>query len=186
MINLALQGGGSHGAFSWGVLDQLIEDGRIDIEGISGCSAGSMNAVVYAYGKIKGNDAARQALHDFWLAVSNEGQKFSIKPNPFEKMMGLQVTKTVISRSMSMMSRLVSPYQMNPSNINPLLKIIESQVVRPGPQPPDSGSLAAPARDSDAGRHRVPQAFPTSSGLGRQRGEARSRVTDRGIRVIES
>jgi len=128
MINLALQGGGSHGAFSWGVLDQLIEDGRIDIEGISGCSAGSMNAVVYAYGKIKGNDAARQALHDFWLAVSNEGQKFSIKPSPFEKMMGLQVTKTVISRSMSMMSRLVSPYQMNPSNINPLLKIIESQV----------------------------------------------------------
>ncbi len=127
-VNLALQGGGSHGAFSWGVLDQLIEDGRIDIEGISGCSAGSMNAVVYAYGKIKGNDAARQALHDFWLAVSNEGQKFSIKPNPFEKMMGLQVTKTVISRSMSMMSKLVSPYLLNPSNINPLLKIIESQV----------------------------------------------------------
>ena len=72
LVNLALQGGGSHGAFSWGVLDQLIEDGRIDIEGISGCSAGSMNAVVYAYGKIKGNDAARQALHEFWLAVSNE------------------------------------------------------------------------------------------------------------------
>ena len=127
-VNLALQGGGSHGAFTWGVLDKLIEDGRLDIEGISGCSAGSMNAVVYAYGKIKGNEAAREALHDFWVAVSNEGNKFSIKPNPFEKMMGLNVTKTIFSRSIGLMSKLVSPYQMNPSNANPLLKIIESQV----------------------------------------------------------
>ena len=60
-INLALQGGGSHGAFGWGVMDKFLEDGRIEIEGISGTSAGSMNAVVYAYGKLKGNDGARQA-----------------------------------------------------------------------------------------------------------------------------
>jgi len=127
-VNLALQGGGAHGAFTWGVLDRLIEDGRLEIEGISGCSAGSMNAVVYAFGKIKGNDAAREALHNFWLSVSDEGQKFSIHQNPFEKMMGLHVTRTIISRSMSIMSRLVSPYQLNPSNVNPLLKIIESHV----------------------------------------------------------
>src|SRR5437870_4075919 len=55
-INLALQGGGAHGAFGWGVMDKFLEDGRIAIEGISGTSAGSMNAVVYAYGKLKGND----------------------------------------------------------------------------------------------------------------------------------
>ena len=65
-INLALQGGGAHGAFGWGILDKFLEDGRVDIEGLSGTSAGSMNAVVYAYGKLKGNDSARQTLHDFW------------------------------------------------------------------------------------------------------------------------
>ena len=74
-INMALQGGGAHGAFGWGVMDKFLEDGRVEIEGLSGTSAGSMNAVVYAYGKIKGNDGARQALHDFWKAISDAGQK---------------------------------------------------------------------------------------------------------------
>ena len=62
-IGLALQGGGAHGAFAWGVLDRLLEDGRIDVEGLSGTSAGSMNAVVFAYGLINGRDAAREARH---------------------------------------------------------------------------------------------------------------------------
>ena len=62
-INMALQGGGAHGAFGWGVMDKFLEDGRVEIEGLSGTSAGSMNAVVYAYGKLKGNDGAREALH---------------------------------------------------------------------------------------------------------------------------
>src|SRR5258706_11069483 len=70
-INLALQGGGSHGAFTWGVLDRLLEESRIVIDGISGASAGAMNAVVYADGLLdSGVDGAKTALHDFWKAVS--------------------------------------------------------------------------------------------------------------------
>src|SRR5262245_39927987 len=73
-VNLALQGGGAHGAFTWGVLDRLLEDGRIDIEGICGTSAGALNATVLAYGHIcGGNDGAREALHSFWRAVSDTG-----------------------------------------------------------------------------------------------------------------
>ena len=70
-INLALQGGGAHGAFTWGVLDQLLDDGRIEIEGISGASAGAVNAVMLADGLTRGGpDEARQRLADFWRAVS--------------------------------------------------------------------------------------------------------------------
>lgn len=127
-VNIALQGGGAHGAFSWGVLDKFLEDGRLDIEGISGCSAGSMNAVVYAYGHLKGNEGAREALHNFWKAISDEGQKFAIKPTPIEKMMGINIGKTMMSGSMRMMSKMMSPYQINPSNVNPLLSVLESQV----------------------------------------------------------
>src|SRR5258706_13913478 len=71
-VNLALQGGGAHGAFAWGVLDRLLEDGRIDFEGICGTSAGALNATVLAYGHMGGgNDGAREALHSFWRAVSD-------------------------------------------------------------------------------------------------------------------
>src|SRR4028119_2334414 len=72
-ISLALQGGGSHGAFTWGVLDRLLEDERIDIKAISGASAGAMNAAVLAHGcTIGGRAGARQALTDFWETVSAE------------------------------------------------------------------------------------------------------------------
>src|ERR1700674_5576318 len=72
VVNLALQGGGSHGAFTWGVLDRLLEDGRIEFEGISGTSAGAMNGVVLADGLVKGgSDAARQALARFWESVAS-------------------------------------------------------------------------------------------------------------------
>ncbi len=74
-INVALQGGGAHGAFAWGALDKLLEDGRLAIEGISGTSAGSMNAAVLAFGLAKGGpEEARQRLHDFWKAISNAGR----------------------------------------------------------------------------------------------------------------
>ena len=73
-INLALQGGGAHGAFTWGVLDQLLDDGRIEIEGISGASAGAVNAVMLADGLARGGpDEARTRLADFWRAVSIDG-----------------------------------------------------------------------------------------------------------------
>src|SRR6185295_10039590 len=73
-VNLAMQGGGAHGAFGWGVLDKLAEDGRLDIEGLSASSSGSMNAAVYAHGRsIGGLEGAREALEKFWRNVSAAG-----------------------------------------------------------------------------------------------------------------
>ena len=73
-INIALQGGGAHGAFTWGVLDHLLEDGRLVIEGLSGTSAGAINAVMIADGLARGGPAeARKRLADFWRAVSIDG-----------------------------------------------------------------------------------------------------------------
>src|SRR5205814_27787 len=71
-INLALQGGGAHGAFTWGVLDRLLEDEKVGFEGITATSAGTANAAVFAYGlTIGGRDGARQMLKDFWRRVSH-------------------------------------------------------------------------------------------------------------------
>jgi len=124
-INLALQGGGAHGAFGWGVMDKFLEDGRIEIEGISGTSAGSMNAVVYAYGKLKGDDGARQSLHDFWKAISDSGQRFQMPKLPWD--MGLHAENPFQTLAKSMMA-MFSPYQLNPLNYNPLREVLERQV----------------------------------------------------------
>jgi|GEM_PF-2679096 len=71
-VNLALQGGGSHGAFTWGVLDYLLEDSRLDIEAITGTSPGAMNAVVLAEGYLEGGRAgARKNLARFWRSISD-------------------------------------------------------------------------------------------------------------------
>ena len=81
-INLALQGGGSHGAFAWGVLDRILEDDRIDIEGIVGTSAGAMNAAVTAHGlAIDGNHSARKALRKFWDAIADLGSLSFVQPS---------------------------------------------------------------------------------------------------------
>ena len=125
-INMALQGGGAHGAFGWGVMDKFLEDGRVEIEGLSGTSAGSMNAVVYAYGKLKGNDGARQALHDFWKAISDAGQKFAMKKMPWD--IGTAHKENPIQDMMKSMMSILSPYQMNPMNYNPLRDVLEQQV----------------------------------------------------------
>jgi NTE family protein len=124
-INLALQGGGAHGAFGWGVMDKFLEDGRIEIEGVSGTSAGSMNAVVYAYGKLKGNDSARQALYDFWKAISDAGQKFAIPKMPWD--LGVHKDNPLQDLMKSLMS-VISPYQSNPLNWNPLREVLERHV----------------------------------------------------------
>ena len=87
---MALQGGGSHGAFTWGVLDTLLADDRIEIEGISGTSAGAMNAVVTAYGlSIGGNECAREKLREFWSKISEAGQKGLLKPSALDKMLSI-------------------------------------------------------------------------------------------------
>jgi NTE family protein len=130
VVNIALQGGGAHGAFAWGVLDKFLEDGRMEIEGVSGTSAGSMNAVVYAYGKLKGNDGAREALHDFWKAISDAGQRFSpVKRMPWEQFMGgWNMENSIASEAFKLITNTFSPYQLNPFNFNPLRDVLEAQV----------------------------------------------------------
>lgn len=127
-INLALQGGGAHGAFGWGVMDKFLEDGRLEIEGITAASAGSMNAVVYAYGKLRGNDGAREALHNFWKAVSDSGQRYSLKPNIWQKMWGMDFAFDMMTQMTKWMASSYSPYQLNPFNYNPLRDILEQQI----------------------------------------------------------
>lgn len=127
-INLALQGGGAHGAFGWGVMDKFLEDGRLEIEGITAASAGSMNAVVYAYGKLRGNDGAREALQNFWKAVSDSGQRYSFKPNLWQKMWGMDLAYDMMSQMGKWMASSYSPYQLNPFNYNPLRDILEQQI----------------------------------------------------------
>ena len=86
-INLGLQGGGAHGAFTWGVLDQLLDDGRLEIEGISGASAGAVNAVMLADGLARGGaDEARQRLADFWRAVSVDGHLTDLQRGVVERL----------------------------------------------------------------------------------------------------
>ncbi len=129
-VNVALQGGGAHGAFTWGVLDRVLEDGRIDIEAISGTSAGAMNAVVLADGYATGGaDGAREALERFWQAVSREGSKSPIQRSPFDIFWGnWSLDHNPAYLIFDVMSRLVSPYQFNPLNINPLRDLLEAEV----------------------------------------------------------
>src|SRR5690606_704806 len=88
-INLALQGGGAHGAFTWGVLDRLLEDGRLEIEAISGTSAGAMNAVAMADGFVRGgNEGARERLAAFWKAVAESARFSPIRRAPLDVLMG--------------------------------------------------------------------------------------------------
>jgi NTE family protein len=126
-INIALQGGGSHGAFTWGVLDKIFEDGRIWIDAISGTSAGAMNAVVASQGMYDGGGAgARAELERFWRAVSKAGENSPIRRGPLDKLQGnwsLDATPGYIL--LDLMNRLASPYDTNPLRLNPLRELVD-------------------------------------------------------------
>lgn len=130
VVNLALQGGGSHGAFTWGVLDRLLEDNRIGIEGISGTSAGAFNAVVLVDGFMRdGIDGARQALHDFWKAVSKQARTSPIQRSPLNILTGdWNLDNSPGYLWFDIVSRMASPYEINPLNLNPLRDLLERQV----------------------------------------------------------
>ena len=124
-INLALQGGGAHGAFTWGVLDGLLQDGRLNFEGVSGTSAGAMNAVVLADGLLRGGrDGARAALEKFWTAVAGS--------LPFEVAVpsqdGQNVSLVPAFKMLMQFAHYFSPHQLNPFDVNPLRKILLAQV----------------------------------------------------------
>ncbi len=156
-INLALQGGGSHGAFTWGVLDRMFEEDRLWVEAISGTSAGAMNAVVAAQGMYdNGADGARDALAEFWRAVSQAGQSSPLQRTPFDKLTGnwsLDSNPGYIW--MDLMSRLASPYDVNPFDINPLRDVVEKFVDFDKVSREDDMSIFISATNVETGRARI-------------------------------
>lgn len=125
-ISLALQGGGSHGAFTWGVLDALLGDGRLDIDGVSGASAGAMNAMAlgHGYALAKGNktdprEAARETLASFWNEVIRMGAASNIQRSMMDVWMGGWKIAAPAAQTN------FSPYQTNPLDINPLRNLVE-------------------------------------------------------------
>ena len=130
ILNLALQGGGTHGALAWGVLDRLLEDKRIEIGSISATSAGAMNAVVLAQGMaLGGREAARELLQCFWKRISDAGEMFSpVKLSPIEHTFGIVPELTSTFFMFDVITKLLSPYQFNPAHFNPLREIVDSMV----------------------------------------------------------
>ena len=148
LVNLALQGGGSHGAFTWGVLDALLEDGRLGFEGISGTSAGAMNAVAMAHGLARAEgkpvaeqrQSARESLRSFWDGVVSMGALQNSISNaqrvPFDllfgglaAMTGQQSPSQMVSDALTgFWGKSFSPYQTNPLDINPLKDFLERQI----------------------------------------------------------
>ena len=130
-ISLALQGGGSHGAFTWGVLEALLEDGRFEFAGLSGTSAGGMNAAAVVHGLIQGGDAgAIRALEDFWRRTHELGTRIApMFADPAGKLRGdhnLSTAPGMIFQSfVEQMVGNISPYAANPLNYNPFRSLVE-------------------------------------------------------------
>jgi len=129
-VNLALQGGGAHGAFTWGVLDCILEDGRLEIAAISGTSAGAMNAVALADGyTASGPDGAREKLEGFWRTMSEAARFSPVQRTPFDILMGnWSLDLSPGYHAMDTLTRLFSPYELNPLDIDPLRSIVEDCV----------------------------------------------------------
>jgi len=130
-IKLALQGGGSHGAFTWGVLDRLLQDPRLEVEAIVGTSAGAMNAAVLAGGLAAGGPAAaRRRLAEFWGRVSDMARLSPVQPSPLDRLAGPAGSMSFSPGWMvaDVMLKLFSPYQINPTNENPLRDALEACV----------------------------------------------------------
>jgi len=129
-INLALQGGGAHGAYSWGVLERILEEERLTIEGICGTSAGAMNGAVMVAGFAQGGrEGAKAALEEFWTEVSRYAPMAFVHRTAVDKAMGNWNTDTSPGvMAIEAMFSVVSPYQTNPLNFHPLRPILEKIV----------------------------------------------------------
>jgi len=126
LVDLALQGGGSHGAFTWGVLDRFLEEDWLTIEAISGTSAGAMNAAVLADGHLRGGAAgARAALENFWHRVSKAAAMSPLRRSPMDVLLDRwSLDNSPAYVAMDIMTRLFSPYDMPFAPPNPLLEIL--------------------------------------------------------------
>ena len=159
-VNLALQGGGAHGAFTWGVLDYLLEDGRLEVEGISGTSAGAVNAVMLADGLRRGGaDEARKRLSDFWRAASLGGDLPPLQRAVTDRLFSLLPGEGSPTFDwLNAWSKYLSPYDLNPLNINPLKDLIERFVDFEGLRA-DKRALFIAATNVQTGRLHI---FPCS------------------------
>ena len=130
LVDLALQGGGAHGAFTWGVLDRLLQESWLRIDGISGTSAGAMNAAVLADGHSAGGaDGARAALDAFWRSVSRAAEFSPLRRTPLDVLLGRwTLDYSPVFVAMDLASRLFSPYDLNPGGSNPLRDILGGTV----------------------------------------------------------
>jgi len=129
-VNLALQGGGAHGAFTWGVLDRLLEEERLEFEGISATSAGAMNAIVLAHGLTSGGRAgARAALDRFWMKIADAAASGPLRPSWIDLVQGnWALPFSPAFAAFEMLSRLASPYELNPLGLNPLRDVLLEQI----------------------------------------------------------
>lgn len=129
-INLALQEGGTHGAFTWGVLDRLLEEDQLIVDGITATSAGSINAVMFAYGlSVAGREGAKNALALFWRRMSAIMASSIVQPSFLDKMRGnFGLDYSPGYMLINMLCQLLSPYQLNPFNLNPLKDLLEEIV----------------------------------------------------------
>jgi NTE family protein len=129
-INLALQGGGSHGAFTWGVLDRLLDDERLTFDGVTATSAGGVNAVLLADGlAVGGRQGAKDLMQTFWKKMSDTTMNSIIAPSMFDRMnpnFGLEHSPGYVM--VDVISRFMSPYQLNPMDINPMRDLLNEVV----------------------------------------------------------
>ena len=130
VIDLALQGGGSHGAFTWGVLDRLLEEPWLKIDAISGTSAGAMNAAVLADGWLEGGaSGARAALSAYWNRVAKAGAFSPLQRSPLDRALGRWTLEhSPVFVGLDLMARIFSPYNLNPSGKNPLKSILDESI----------------------------------------------------------
>jgi NTE family protein len=131
-VNLALQGGGTHGAFTWGVLERLLEDERVGFDAVSGTSAGAINGAILVQGLAEGGRAgAIRALEKLWTDVATRLAFSPLRNNPFEKAIwGYDLTYSVAYQTFDTLTRMFSPYQFNPfpAEFNPLRRVLEDNL----------------------------------------------------------
>ena len=130
LVDLALQGGGSHGAFTWGVLDRLMDEPWLRIDGISGTSAGAMNAVVLTGGfAADGPAGAKSALSAFWRRVADSARFSPIRRSPFDVVLGRWTLDTSpFYLAFDLASRVFSPYDLKFAGANPLQRVLADSV----------------------------------------------------------
>ena len=155
-LNLALQGGGAHGAFTWGAIDALLDQGFTNFDGVSGTSAGAVNAVTLAAGLSAGGaDGARELLHDMWSAISRTGAPDSHPASPLSYNPTAKLSGALMKHGLERMSGGWSPYDLNPLNLNPLRDILLAKIDFEKLQRESPVQLFIAATEVASGRGRV-------------------------------